>query len=488
MPRTFKPRLSDQIAQRIVGQLQRGVPAPGSKLPSVRRYGSQLGVNVGTVSRAYWKLENEGFIECRPQSGFYVRTLKRPLFEQNHAKWRLSDLSQIQKLKPDLSLLSHFLASIMDSSNLFLSCGAPGAEVLDFSAIQKSLKAGLQKLGPKGFQYNLPSGYLPLKAQIARHYFNFGVDIAAEQVLLSFGCIESGNSVLSGLTKPGDIVAVESPIFPGWAMIYQKLGLKLVEIPSDPQHGMDLGKLRTALRKYPIKTCISMPNFSQAMGSLASDANKKRLVDLLADHGANLIENDMYGDLHYGPARPKPAKAFDKTGNVYLISSFSKTLAPGLRVGWIIPGKEADKVRTAQTSGNYTTNAFMEAGISDFIERGHYTKHLRKVRQFCASNLGLFTEAVARYFPEGSGFTKPQGGFMAWVNFPKKVDAVRLHHDALKEKILILPGGAFTQGSAYAHSVSFGFGHAPSDVMENALRLVGNLAKAQMAEKISPIA
>jgi DNA-binding transcriptional MocR family regulator len=476
-----KSRLSDQIAQKIAGQLQRGLFSTGSKLPSVRQYGAQLGVNVGTVSRAYWKLENEGYIQCKPQSGFYVSgSVPRDRDSGSRARNR-KDLSQIEEFKPDVQWLGHFLTSMTDPSNLFLSCGTPGAEVLDFSSIQKSLKAGMQTLGSKGLHYNYPAGYAPLKAQIARQYFNAGVDVHMDQVVLCFGCVEGGNTVLRVLTNPGDMVAVESPLFPGWAMLLRKHGLRLVEIPSHPRTGMDLDRLKAALNKYPIKTCLAMPNYSQAMGALSSDADKKRLVDLLAEHGANLIENDIYGDLHFGSVRPKPAKSFDRAGNVYLISSFSKTLAPGLRVGWIIPGKDPDRFRTEQTISNISTSAFVEAGISDFIEKGHYARHVRKVRKFCQSNLQLFNEAAARYFPEGTRLTKPAGGFMSWATFPKKVDALRIHNAALREKILILPGNAFTMGKQYPHSLSFGFGHSYTDSYDNALRRVGNMAKAQIA-------
>jgi len=266
-------------------------------------------------------------------------------------------------------------------------------------------------------------------------------------------------------------------------MVLRKHGLRLVEIPVNPKTGMDLDFLKSTLRKYPIKACMAMPNYSQAMGTLSSDTDKKRLVDLLAEHRVNLIENDIYGDLHFGRVRPKPAKAFDRIGNVYLISSFSKTLAAGLRVGWIIPGKDPEHLRSEQLSSNGGTNAFVEAGISDFIERGLYAKHLRKVRQFCQNNLRLFFEATARYFPEGTRFTRPVGGFMSWATFPKKVDTMRLHHTALQEKILVLPGNAFTMGQQFPHSVSLGFGHSFTDSYDNALRLVGKMAKAQIVEK-----
>jgi DNA-binding transcriptional MocR family regulator len=479
------PKLFEQVAEKIKIQIENGVFNPGQKVPSVRKVSRQLGVSVFTVVQAYWKLENQGFLQSLPKSGFYVPASRQLLPKESDRE----EISASLKISSDKSLnakiqsMGLFITAITDPKNLFLSIGYPGLSVLSTKSLRQSLKTGILKAGDAGLTYNSRLGYLPLRKQLARHYFDRGLNLSPDQIVLTAGGSESLNICYRVAGRTGGIVAVESPMVALLPICLQYHGLKILEIPTSPREGMSLEVLKKSLKRYRVKACICMPNFHNPTGSTMPEENKKRLVEMLAERDVVLIENDAYGDLWFGEPQPKPAKAFDKTGNVYLCSSFSKSVAPGIRVGWIAGGKNVDPFAEARFMGNASTNSLMEAGMADFMERGEFNRHLRKVRAFCETNLKIYTQAVLKYFPEGTRISRPTGGLLFWVEFPEKVDASKLQKEALAKNILVLPGPFFTLIPRFKNCVSISFGHKWSPSMEKTLEFIGNLAKKQLADK-----
>jgi DNA-binding transcriptional MocR family regulator len=476
------PKIFDQIAEKITEQIRQGVLAPGAKVPSLRRLSKQLGVNSATINRAYWKLENDGLIECRPQSGFYVCLSRPNSKEEPGQNENEPHLTTVKQFNAKTKFFGYVFEGFSDPANLLLSFGSAGLAVLSEKSLQKSLSSALAKAGSKAFNYNWFNDGEPLKRQLARHYLDCGLTVSPKNIIPTSGCSESINVCYRAVTKPGDIVAVESPLLPMLMMVLQNYHAKIVEIPMNPHSGMDLDYLKRALKKYPIKACVSMPNFNNPLGALMPDENKKRLVEMLAEKNATLIEVDIVGDLYLGETRPKPAKAFDKKGNVLLCSSFSKVLSPGIRVGWIMADKDFRTISVSRFIGSASTNLFNEAGIADFMERGEYTRHLRKVRKFLQTNLELISQAVIRHFPEGTQVLRPRGGSVLWVEFPLKVDGFQLHREALAKKIHLFPGQAYCLSPKYKNYMSVSFSHPWSETIDKALKTVGDLAKKQLLQ------
>jgi DNA-binding transcriptional MocR family regulator len=477
------PKIFDQIAEKIVEQIRQGVLTPGAKVPSLRRLSRQLGVNQATVNRAYWKLESDRLLECRPQSGFYVREPLSPAQEEGRPEKGTPYVASVKQFTAKMRFFSYVFAGFSNPANLLLCFGSPGLAVLPDKSFRKSLVTAVTQATAKTFDYNWPAGSEPLKRQIARHYLECGLIVPPDKLILTSGASESLNVCFRAVTRPGDIVAVEAPLLPMMMMTLQNYHVKIVEIPIKPGQGMDLDYLKKALKKYPIKACLSMPNFNHPTGILVSDENKKRLVEMLAEKDAVLIENDTYGELYFGKTRPKPAKAFDKTGHVVLCSSFSKVLSPGIRVGWIIGRKNSNAEALSRFVGSASTNTFMEAAMADFMARGEYARHLRKVRKLLETNWKLYSAAMARYFPEGTLIKKPQGGPIAWVEFPARVDGFQLHREALEKNILIFPGQAYTLTPKFNNFAAIGFAHPWSESMDKVLKTLGDLAKKQLTEK-----
>jgi DNA-binding transcriptional MocR family regulator len=477
-------KLYEKAAGQILTQIQQGVLPLGKKIPSIRVFSRQLGVSLSTVIHAYQILESQNVLQSRPQSGYYVNS-NAPLSNLEPRKVPIPpNFSKIPIMKLDRDV-PHVIAACTDPENLVFSLSYPGLEVLNHNALKKCLTAGYERQGLWGLRYAFPLGNLALRTQLARHYLECGLTLSPDDFYLTNGCLESFLLCVNAVARAGDIIAMDSPIFGGLLYTIKSMKIKILEIPLDPRQGMDLDYLKKAMRKYRIKAVASVPNFNNPMGCLMPDANKKRLVEMLAEKNIPLIEDDIYGDMYLGETRPKPAKAYDTTGNVLLCSSFSKSLAAGLRVGWVAAGKYQDKVQGYKFMVNVGSNPATEDGLAKFMEDGHFKRHLRKLRKFLAEQLPHFTQAMTKYFPEGTKTSLPAGGSNLWVEFPKKVDSSKLHKEAWTKKIIIWAGPLYSVSPKARHCSIVQFGHRWSERIDQALKTVGDLAKKQMVNKSS---
>ena len=326
-------------------------------------------------------------------------------------------------------------------------------------------------------RYGLPPGTEKLRRAVARRALEWGCRIDHRHLVTTTGCIEAINLALRAVTKPGDLVALESPTFYGFLQILQSLGLRALEIPTHPRSGISLEALELALAEHPVKAVLVMPSVSNPIGASMSDAAKKRLVELLAAKGVPLIEDHIYAELQFGSTPPRPAKAFDRSGNVMLCSSFSKTLAPGLKVGWIEPGRWHDSVRMLKFMSSGGQNELVELAVAELLESGGYERSLRQLRRRFESQVDLARGVIAESFPRGTRVTRPAGAYIVWVELPKGCDTVLLFERLLERRITIAPGPMFSASQRYRNCMRLSVGQAWADKHERALREVGRLAQ-----------
>ena len=291
--------------------------------------------------------------------------------------------------------------------------------------------------------------------------------------------MEALHLCLRAVTRPGDTVLVETPSYYGILQLIESLGLRALEIAANPGTGIDLALLDAALRQSRVAACLLVPTFSNPLGSLMPDEAKKELVLLLARREIPLIEDDIYGDLHFAPsARPRPAKAFDRHGLVMLCASFSKTLAPGYRVGYAVPGRfreQVERLKFAQTVGTAT---LPQMAIADFLENGGYDRHLRRLRRSLADQVTRTSDAIIEHFPPGTRISRPQGGFVLWVEMPPGKSALDLHARALEQKISIAPGPIFSAKQRFTSSLRVSAGFPWSEKLAQSIATLGDIARA----------
>jgi DNA-binding transcriptional MocR family regulator len=306
--------------------------------------------------------------------------------------------------------------------------------------------------------------------------------ISPDDIVITSGAMEAINLCLHAVTKPGDTIAIESPTFYSTLMAIERMRLKAVEIATHPREGVDLGELRAALDRHDVKACIMIPTFQNPLGSCMSDDKKRELVAVLARYGVPLVEDDVYAELYFGASRPRPAKAFDREGLVLHCGSFAKCLAPGYRVGWAAPGRFKSAVERLKFVTTISTASLPQAAIAEYLKHGGYERHLRALRHRLSLQLDQMRQALGTHFPEGCRVTRPEGGYMLWIELPQAVDALRLHQLAIEKNISIAPGPLFSAQRRYPNFIRVNFGHPWSKPMDHAVRTLGALTAELMSE------
>jgi DNA-binding transcriptional MocR family regulator len=470
-------KLYEQLANSIAQSIQEGVLSRGEKLPSVRQASESRGVSAATIFQAYYLLEARGLITARERSGYFVTggaisipPAPAPALESNPDSMQV-DVSELVFEVLESNITQH----VVPLGSAFLS---PFLFPLD--QLAKCICSSLQAIDPWSVMSNINRGDAELRRQIALRYMIGGLNVAAEEIIVTNGALEALNLCLMAVTRPGDTVLIESPTFFAALQSIERIGLRAVEVPSHPKDGIDLAAMEHAIIKHKPKACWIMTNFQNPLGSLMSDANKKALVELITKYQLPLIEDDVYSELYFGDKRPMPAKAFDTEGLVMHCSSFSKCLTPGYRVGWVAPGRYLKAVERLKLTTTLATSLPAQVAIAKYLQKGGYDKHLRNLRQTLLVNQIKFIEAIERYFPEGTCLTAPQGGYFLWIKLPEGVDALLLHKLAIADGISIAPGPIFSAQRKFTNYIRLNYGHNWNMRYEMSLNALGVIVKRLM--------
>ncbi len=465
-----------ELAREIQELVEQGTLRPGHRLPSVRRMALQRDVSISTVIQAYTVLENRSVLEARPQSGFYVRPqvvaqapeprMARPMAKPSYVG--VNDLT------------AEMLSVAVDPDFVPFGAACPHPTLFPTKKLARLIGSVCRNDPAMLGRYAMNWSFDPLSREIARRYLQCGAPLSHDELVITIGCAEALNLSLRAITKPGDTVAVETPAYFGFLETIQSLNLRVLEIPTDSRTGLCLDATRNAFAECGVKALIVMPSFHNPLGSCMPDDKKAKLYELLAEFDIPAIEDDIYGDLHFGERRPKPLKAWDTDGRVLLCSSFGKTLAPSLRVGWCAPGRYLERVRRLKFTNTLGTPVVLQKTVSDFLRNGGYDHHLRSIRRAYQNQLHLFAQAILRYFPEGTRLSRPQGGFVLWVELPPGVDTLRLQREAMRQHIATAPGALFSVKDRYRNCLRMNCGLPWSDTIEQALRTLGELSRKQL--------
>jgi DNA-binding transcriptional MocR family regulator len=462
-----------EVADRIETLIEKKILRVGDKLLSVRALSKEQGISLSTAFQAYYSLESKGLIEARPQSGYYVK------FSREHTL----DLPRTCEPPDDaipLSVDDMINSVYVDLNNeklLNFSMGAPAVELLPAAKLNKAVMHVLRESKTCCLNYEHIQGNLKLRKQIARQAFNWGGTPSEDDIIVTAGAVEALSLCIQATTKPGDTVAIESPTYFAIFQVMESHGLKVVEIPTNPITGVDLDYLEKAIPRFDIRACLFVTNFNNPLGSLMPDENKKRLVEMLAKKEIPLIEDDIYGELYFGKTRPKTCKSFDKKGLVLHCTSFSKSLAPGYRIGWTIPGKFKERVLRLKRMHTVSTNTLTQAAVADFLSNGRFELHLRHLRKALYTQSLRYIQAVSDYFPDDTCITRPQGGFTLWIEMNKKINAFKLHKRALKHNIGIAPGQIFSSQGRFENCFRLSYSQPWNDKIGQGLQTLGRLMK-----------
>jgi DNA-binding transcriptional MocR family regulator len=374
-------------------------------------------------------------------------------------------------------MIATVYSHLSEEGVLRLSLAAPPVSLLPLAKLSKSMAEAIRQSPSANINYENVQGNISLRKQVAKNAFNWGGQVTEQDVVTTQGCLEALVFCLRALTKPGDTVAIESPTYFGIFNIMLSLGLKVLEIPVHPDTGIDIEYLAKAMDKVDIKACLFVPNFSNPVGSCMPDKRKQQLVALLTRRKIPLIEDDIYGEIYFGKNRPRTCKSFDKQGWVMLCSSVSKSLAPGYRVGWCIPGRFKEQIIQIKMMHTISSATPTQAAIAHFFETGRYDLHMRKLRKALHTQCLRYMQAISTFFPATTKISRPQGGYALWIELNKSINAFELYQAAIKQNISIAPGQIFSTDARFTNFIRISFGLPYDETVEQSFRVLGALVK-----------
>jgi len=463
--------LYQKIANTIQEQIFSETLKIGDKLPSIRAFQKLHNVSMNTIKQAFLELESKSLIESRPKSGFYVsKTSNRKLLIPSMNKLKLSE----QKTTSE-DLITKVFDSLSDKGITRFSIGVPDPGLLPIAKLNKGLAKVVRNLAESGTSYEPVQGSANLRRNLAKWAIVLEGKLTEDDFVTTSGAMNAIFNCLMAVTKRGDTIAIESPVYFGIIQIAQNMGLNIIELPTHPTTGVDLEALKKVIHKVDV--CCFVSNFSNPLGSLMPDENKQELVKMLTHHNIPLIEDDLYGNLFFGTVRPKPCKYYDEAGIVMWIGSVSKTLAPGYRVGWVAPGKFKDKIIRQKMAQTVCMPSLYQEVIADFLEHGRYDHHLRNLRSTLYTNSLHFQRTIEDHFPENTKISQPQGGSFLWLELDKSIDSAVLYDTAIQQKIGFAPGRIFTQHDQYHNCMRLNFGLEWKEKVEFDLKRLGQLVK-----------
>lgn len=473
--------LYQRIAAQIEAAIASGAMTAGARLPSVRQLAQQHGVSMSTALQVYRSLENRGVVEARPKSGYYVaprtHALPEPMLDLRMEAPSLVNMDQV---------LQEFLWIVNDPLAVPSFHAQPARSLLPEAKLQHLL-AGVNRRHPEYASRCQMEGSAALRQEIARRAVSSGVQLRPEEIVITNGGLEAVYLALRSVASAGDTIVLESPTYFHLLQVIESLGMRALEIPTHPRDGISLEALEFATREPgSVKACVLLPNFPNPMGSLMPVERKRALVQLAAERHITLIESDIYGELHFGEQRPPVLKSFDadlpEKADVILCSAFTKTVAPGYRIGWVAPGRHFLKTQSLKFRTSVACPMLTQEVLAQFIRDGGYDHHLRRLRAALKTQMHAMVDAVTRHFPMGCRMILPQGGMMLWIEMPRHVDSREVFALARLEHIGVAPGAAFSTTRRFDHFIRLQYGEPFTAQTEAAMKRLGQIVK-RLAER-----
>ena len=476
LPRNGATRYSE-LAARLQEDIAARRLNPGQRLPSVRELCRTFRASPATVTHALHLLEDAGLIEARPRSGFYVRRPDHQLQVPSQTAPTLA-----RPLPVALSAQRALMREFHRSDHCDRLCRAlidpdcyPGVTLQRIMTLQARRDPTILA------QMSVCGGSSALREQLARRSVLLGCHWDAEEVLITHGETEAVHTFLRLFTKPGDVVAIQSPSHMALLNLLDMLGVQVLEIPAHPVDGLSVEALAFALKREKIAACVLTANFPNPTGSLMSDAAKKRTVALLAEHGIPLIEDDTAGEIYFGKNRPLPFKAFDQTGNVYYCSDLGFLVGPGISVGFAVTGNQRFAFEYALMAKGEPPPLLFQRTLAAFMASGLFEPYLRRLRRTLADYTSAHRAAVEAHFPAETRMASAPGGILIWVELPHAIDTTELQRRALDHDIRFAPGRLFSLDASFYNCMRLNAGHRFRAETEAEIATLGRLIREQIA-------
>ena len=470
-----------QIKDQLREQIERGTLLPGAKLPSSRTLAQELGVSRVTVVNAYAELEVEGLADGHVGRGTFVsnpRPRQHPPRE-NPFDWRTT------LLRPSGVSASAMLADMLHLAQqpdlISFALGAPATGLLPAQTFRRAINRTLRRDGPAALQYDDATGYPPLRRAIAASLCQAGLETRPRDVLITSGSQQGLDLAARVLALPGETVLTESPTYLGALDVFQSHGLDVVGVPVD-EEGMRLDRLEEILVQRNPRIIYTITAFHNPTGTTMTERRRRGLLRLADQYGVTILEDGVCSELCYEGRLPPPVRALDEGRRVVYINSFSKTLLPGLRIGYVVAsGRTRERLTAAKRATDLFTSSLLQRSLWDFLEEGHLAPHLGVIRKAYAARRDAMFSALARYLPPGARWTRPAGGLCLWVTLPPPIDTAQLYLTAIDHGVAFAVGAVFFPQHPTSASLRLNFAAHPPERIGEGLRRLGQAVREELA-------
>lgn len=467
-----------QVIDLITENIDTGTLLPGDRLPSLRKMSKTAAVSIPTVRQAYVELERQRRVESRPKSGFYVR--HRAANDIVLPK-RTGTVAPAQlRCRP---LMERVYDGINRPDLVPLGIANPCMAKSAAKSLHRTMKRIMARAEERSLSYASTLGEPALRRQIAYHYLDtVGAQIEPDQICITNGGQEALLLATMAVASPGDVIAVETPTYHGMLELIDSLGMLAVEVETCPEEGVVISELKRTLEEHPVKACMFSTTLGNPLGVTMPVDDRRRLVRLLEQHDVALIEDDVYGDLRFDGQRPVPAQFHTGNARILTCGSFSKTAAPGYRIGWVVAGQYASEIARLKRAFSCSSGLLQQMTLAEFMASGDYSRHLKTLRPVLQRNAERMIALVAEYFPAATRTSRPVGGSVLWLELPQNVDAERLFDDAITQGISIAPGHIFSPCACYTNFVRLSFGNPWRHSTEDAVQWLGQRVRQLAVE------
>ncbi|MFP3834049.1 PLP-dependent aminotransferase family protein [Chryseobacterium sp. SIMBA_028] len=454
----------------IEEQIRKGILQAKDRLPSVREIKERYNLSTSSIQSGFESLMIKGLIESRSRSGYFVTEMKERRIPE--IKTTLSPV-----VRDKVFMKNMMLTSKPNSEAASFNNTVPGDLLIPQKLILRTMQQVIREKGASLLRYYPSSGLESLRKQIAQRMGIYGCTLNPEELIITDGALQALTIALSSVTKAGDIVAVDSPCVFSVLEVITNLGLKVIEVPMNNCNGFDVEYFQKACVENDVRALVVTPNFHNPTGIMMSDEAKKKILTIAEVHKLCIIENDIYSDLYFEEERPSSIKSFDHKGLVMIYSSFSKTLAPGIRLGWLYAGNYYSKAERTKFALGRTVSPIYQELVLKLLQENRYERHLRSFRKKLHQQAVLLLEVLRRYFPQDSYFQQPKGGYSIWGQMPENMDMQKFYQYCEDHKVLFTPGGTFSRTGQYSHHFRIVFAERITSERIILLRKMGEKAQ-----------
>ena len=470
-----------QICDRFSSLIKTKILQPGERLPSIRSLAEILQVSKLTVVEAYNVLEKDGLIHARKRAGYFVSKLTIPSLKPELKKFAQAQ-DEIILEKEESSFFDLYITELraQNQEDMINFCsGFPRFSNLE--NLQRIARRALLQLASPLLNYDLPQGQLTLRKQITRMLVQYGLEVFPEDLIITNGSQQGLSLAMHYYVQPGDWVIVETPTYPGAIEILKNLRARIVGVPMT-KDGMNLELLEQYLHTYRSKLIYTISTLHNPTGLTTSQTHRQQLLSLAERYECPIVEDNAYEGLNFEPVS-YPIKALDRHDLVTYIGTFSKTLVPSLRVGYmLVTGKHYQPILKQKLLSDLHVSITSQAIISEYLNSGHYHRHINRLLKNHLQSRNAMLQALERYFPQEASWTIPKGGIFLWVHLPDNLPIQEICREAASQKVLFASGSSFFPVQQGYSFMRLNFSNDLEDI-DRGISVLGRLLKKSCVAK-----